>query len=487
MTNLDISRKRNYFSHCILTHDKVGDRIGKGFEVEQIQRYNFSETRRDRMGWYEESVVYQIYPLGFCGAPRKNNGKLVHRIRKIVDYIPYLKELGVDVLLLNPVFESDRHGYDTRDYSRLDVRLGEREDLAYVSEELHKNGIRLMLDGVFNHVGRGFFGFQDVLKHREASKFKDWFHIRFYDNNVYEDGLSYDGWEGHYDLVKLNLNNEQVVNYLLDAVTSWIKEFQVDGLRIDVAYCLNKTFLRRMKEHTRQLKSDFVLVGEVLFGDYNIFVNDEMLQSCTNYECYKGIYSSLNDLNLFEINYSLNRQFNHRQNGIYQGKHLLTFVDNHDVSRIASIVKNSNHLPLAYTLLFTIPGVPCIYYGSEWGEKADKKEGDYKLRPKISKPNKNDTFAFHKQLIEIYHKEPALQYGGSETISITNQQLVFKRQYQEETVVVALNADSMPIVLPLNEMKGTFLSLLTGEEVEIDREIRLEGYDVVILKLPLAK
>lgn len=439
------------------------------------------------MSWYEESVVYQIYPLGFCGAPKKNNGKLVHRIRKIVDYIPYFKELGIDVLMLNPVFESDKHGYDTRDYNCLDVRLGTNEDFAFVSEELHKNGIRLMIDGVFNHVGRGFFAFQDVLEHREASRFKDWFHIRFHENNVYEDGLSYDGWEGHYDLVKLNLYNEEVIQYLFDAIKNWVEQFQIDGLRIDVAYCLNKQFLRRLRDYTKQLKKDFIMVGEVLFGDYNIFVNDEMLQSCTNYECYKGVYSSLNDLNLFEINYSLNRQFNYRQNGIYRGKKLLSFIDNHDVSRIASIVKDEKELPLAYTLLFTMPGTPCIYYGSEWGEKGDKKDGDNKLRPKAGKPVKNDTYYLHKRLIEIYHQEKALQYGEYETISVTNRQLVFKREYKGEAVLVVLNADSHAAVIPLNEIKGELMNLLTEEPVMVDRQVALEGYDITILKLPLAK
>lgn len=439
------------------------------------------------MGWYEESVMYQIYPLGFCGAPKKNNGRLVHRIRKVAEYIPYFKELGIDVLVMNPVFESDKHGYDTRDYNRLDVRLGENEDLAYVSSELHKNGIRLMLDGVFNHVGRGFFAFQDVLEKREASNYKDWFYIRFHENNVYEDGLSYDGWEGHYDLVKLNLNNEEVVQYIFETIRHWVTEFDVDGLRIDVAYCLNKQFLRRLREFTNTLKEDFVLIGEVLFGDYNIFVNDEMLQSCTNYECYKGVYSSLNDLNLFEINYSLNRQFNYRQNGIYHGKKLLSFIDNHDVSRIASILKDESELPLAYTLLFTMPGVPCIYYGSEWGEKGEKKDGDNKLRPKAKKAEKNEAYYLHKRLIELYHQEKALQYGEYETVSITNRQLAFKREYKGETIFVALNADNKAASIPLNEVKGEVTNLLTGTPLDIDRKVNLEAYDVTILKLPLAK
>ncbi|MDO5291439.1 MAG: alpha-amylase family glycosyl hydrolase [bacterium] len=439
------------------------------------------------MSWYEESVIYQIYPLGFCGAPKKNNGKLVPRIRKVVDWIPYYKELGIDVILFNPIFESEIHGYDTKEYRKVDVRLGNNEDFKYVSEELHKNGIRVMLDGVFNHVGRGFFAFQDVLKNREDSRYKDWFYIRFEEDSPYRDGLGYVGWEGHYDLVKLNLENEEVVEYLFSAIRQWVQEFNLDGLRIDVAYCINKHFLKRLRTFTASLKEDFILTGEVLFGDYNIFVNDQMLHSCTNYECYKGIHSSLNDLNLFEINYSLNRQFSRRQNGIYQRLSLLNFVDNHDVSRIASILNDKEELPLAYTLLFTMPGVPCIYYGSEWGEKGDKKDGDNKLRPKFKAPVKNQYFIFHQLLISIYKQEKALQYGDYDTIMISNKQLVFKREYKGESILVLLNAENKQKNVSLGEIKGEATNLLTKEVAVLEDEITMEPYDVMLFKLSACK
>ncbi len=439
------------------------------------------------MSWYEESVIYQIYPLGFCGAPKKNNGRLVPRIRKVLDWIPYYKELGINVILFNPIFESDRHGYDTREYTKVDVRLGSNRDFQEVAESLHKNGIRIMLDGVFNHVGRGFFAFQDVILNRDRSRYKDWFYIRFNEDSPYKDGFGYVGWEGHYDLVKLNLDNEEVVEYLFSAIKQWITDYGIDGLRVDVAYCIDKQFLRRLREFTTSLKEDFVLTGEVLFGDYNIFVNQEMLQSCTNYECYKGVYSSLNDLNLYEINYSLNRQFSKRQNGIYRGLKLLNFVDNHDVSRIASILKDEEELPLAYTLLFTMPGVPCIYYGSEWGEKGEKKDGDYKLRPKFKEPIKNEFFLLHEMLVQIYKHEKALQYGDYETISITSKQLAFKREYKGEMIVVLLNAENRQTKISLAGIKGEALNLLTNQIVIVDNEALMEAYDVMLIKLSSCK
>lgn len=183
----------------------------------------------------------------------------------------------------------------------------------------------------------------------------------------------YEGWEGNYDLVKLNLRNEDVIQHIFSAIKGWVDEFDIDGLRLDVAYCLDHDFIRRLREFCDSLKPDFFLVGETLHGDYNQIMNDAMLHSVTNYECYKGLYSSFNSMNMFEINHSLLRQFGPEQWTLYKGKHLLSFVDNHDVTRVASILTNEKHLPLIYALAFGMPGIPCVYYGSEWGEKAKKK------------------------------------------------------------------------------------------------------------------
>ena len=318
--------------------------------------------------WSTESVFYQIYPLGFCGAPKENDGVLVPRIRKVIEWIPHLKRLHADALYFSPVFESDRHGYDTRDYTKIDCRLGSNADFVEVCKALKENGIHVVLDGVFNHVGRGFWAFRDVLEKREQSPYKDWFYIHFDGNSNYNDGFWYEGWEGHFELVKLNLDNPQVTDYLFSCIKSWIEEFGIDGLRLDVAYCLNPNFMRKLRAFCDSVKPDFFLLGEILFGDYKRIVNPEMLHSCTNYECYKGLYSSFNDLNLFEINYALNRQFGKEGHAIYQGEHLLSFADNHDVTRVASILKEKRHLPLIYCLLS--PAFTTAASGAFWVKKA---------------------------------------------------------------------------------------------------------------------
>ena len=281
--------------------------------------------------WAYESVFYQIYPLGFCGAPFENDGVLTHRILKVVDWIPHMKKLGVNAVYFSPVFESDTHGYNTRDYRMVDKRLGTNEDLKEVIARLHENGIRVILDGVFNHVGRGFWAFQDVLKNRENSQYRNWFMLNFQGDSPYHDGLWYEGWEGNYDLVKLNLGNEEAVVHILESVAQWIDEFDIDGLRLDVAYCLSPEFCRRLRSFCDSRKQDFFLVGEMLHGDYKRLVGDDMLHSATNYECYKGLYSSFNSMNLFEIVHSLLRQFGPENWTLYRGKHLLSFVDNHSI------------------------------------------------------------------------------------------------------------------------------------------------------------
>ena len=433
--------------------------------------------------WAYNSIFYQIYPIGFCGAPVHNDGVCVPRIRKLMDWSEYLQTLGVDSILLNPIFESDNHGYDTRDFKTIDCRLGTNEDFKEVCEDLHKHNVKIVLDGVFNHVGRGFWAFKDVQEKKWDSPYKDWFHISFDDTSCYNDGFWYEGWEGHFELVKLNLQNPAVVDYLMECVKYWIDEFDIDGLRLDVAYSLDHNFMRRLRSYTQELKPDFALIGEVLFGDYNIIVNDEMLHSCTNYECYKGLYSSFNSMNMFEIAHSLHRQFGSDQWCIYRRKHLMTFVDNHDVTRLASILTNKKHIPLAYGLLMGMPGIPCLYYGSEWAEQGEKApDNDYALRPCFEEPKPNELTEFIKKLIRVRQESDALCNGAYKNVVIQNHQLVFERCSEKERVIVAINAADYPYTANAGELNGTAADLLTGETVTMNGQLELKPYSVQYLK-----
>ena len=432
--------------------------------------------------WFEKSVFYQIYPLGFCGAPQQNDGQTLPRIQKVAQWGEHMQKLGVDALYLSPIFESDAHGYDTRDYRKLDCRLGTNEDFKAVCRSLHDRGIRVVLDGVFNHVGRGFWAFRDVQEKKWDSPYKDWFHISFDGNSNYNDGFWYEGWEGHFELVKLNLRNPAVVDYLLDCVKFWVEEFDIDGLRLDVAYCLDKDFIRRLRGFTDGLKPEFFLVGETLHGDYNQWVGDGMLHSCTNYECYKGLWSALNSMNLFEIVHSLKRQFGPEQWTLYKGKHLLCFADNHDVTRAASVLTDPNHLPLMYGILLGMPGIPCLYYGSEWGEKAEKKQGDPALRPSFEAPEWNQLTDLLQAMVKAHRESDALCYGDFQDLVLTNKQTIFQRRTDRERVLVAVNADSQPYTAHFNANCGQAVDLITGELHDFGGGSELPPYSVAFWK-----
>jgi len=433
--------------------------------------------------WFDESVIYQIYPLGLCGAPEYNDGVQEHRILRVLDWVEHIKALGADTVLFNPLFDSDRHGYDTRDYFHVDCRLGTDEDFKQVCDTLHAAGLRVLLDGVFNHVGRGFRAFRDVQEKKWDSPYKDWFHISFDGNNGYNDGFWYEGWEGHYELVKLNLNNPAVVQHQFDAIRSWVDRFDIDGLRLDVAYCLSPDYLRQLRGFTDQLKPDFVLMGETLHGDYNRWMNDNACHSVTNYECYKGLWSSFNSMNLFEIGHSMARQSGPEPWTLYKGKHLLNFLDNHDVERIASILANPDHLRPAYGILFGMPGVPAVYYGSEWGIEGRKSQGDAALRPALEKPQSNGLTEFIASLAAAHKASRALCYGSYRNVVLTNRQIIFERACSGERVLVAVNADGAPYTAHFDAGCGMAVDLITGRKHDFGGGSELPPYSVQYWKM----
>ena len=432
--------------------------------------------------WYDNSVIYQIYPLGYCGAPKVNDGQLVSRILKVKEAISHLKKLNVDAVYFCPIFESSAHGYDTADFSKIDVRLGTNEDFKNLCDELHKNGIRVILDGVFNHVGRDFFAFKDVREKKWDSQYKDWFYINFDGNSGYNDGFWYEGWEGHFELVKLNLDNPAVKGYLLERVGQWIDYFGIDGLRLDVAYMLNRGFMAELSGFCRNKKADFFLAGEMIHGDYNGIVCDGMLQSATNYECYKGIYSSFNCMNMFEIGHSLRRQFGPENWCLYRGKHLISFVDNHDVTRLSSVLTNKKHIVPAYGVLFSMPGIPCIYYGSEWGIEGRKEDGDDALRPEITDLKFNEISEFISKAAKVHRESKALCYGSFEILHMTNRQLVFERVAEGERVIVLINADENEYTAHYDAKAGCGTELLTGENFDFGAGSKMPPYSVQYVK-----
>ncbi|MCL2696690.1 MAG: alpha-amylase family glycosyl hydrolase [Oscillospiraceae bacterium] len=429
------------------------------------------------MNWFDNAVVYHIYPFGYVGR-NDAGGKGDAPVLNIIKHIPVIKNMGFNTIYFGPVFDSTRHGYDTADYTKIDPRLGTNADFAAVCKELKAAGIRIVLDGVFNHVGRDFWAFKDVREKKFASSYKDWFHIRDGNSNN-NDGFFYEGWEGHYDLVRLNQHNPAVKQHIFDAVTGWYNEFGINGLRLDVAYCLELDFLRELRRHCKGLMSDFWLMGETLHGDYNKWFNPEMLDSVTNYQCYKGLFSSFNDLNMFEIAHSINRM-----GSLYgdRGKQLYIFADNHDVSRIASGLKNEQHLAGVYTLMFTMPGVPGVYYGSEYGLKADKSQGDDALRPEFRLGEHADTALTDTiaRLAKAHASLKPLYAGGYRQVVLNNQYYAFARECGGEAVYALINASGSPQRMSLGG-NGNYTDVLGSGVHDVSREVVVPAYGAMVL------
>ena len=395
------------------------------------------------MHWIHDTVFYNIYPLGFCGAPRRNDFQQSYRLDKIYDFIPHFQKLGVNAVVFNPVFESSYHGYDTIDYKKIDSRLGDNDSFRKICDTLHQNGIRVLLDGVFNHVGRDFFAFKDVQKNRMSSIYCNWFsNIRFDGDTAYNDGFWYEGWAGHHDLVKLNLKNSDVVEHLLSAVRYWIDEFGIDGLRLDAADCVDIDFFKRLKNECKAKKDDFWLYGEIVSGDYNRWANPETLDSVTNYELYKGLFSSHNDRNYFEFAHGVDREYGDW--GMYKNLYLYNFADNHDVTRVASQIRDKRLLKNLYTMLFTIPGAPSLYYGSEFaveGKVENHSDRDVRREMNLDALENPDFDLFHHicRLSKIMHTLEAFKFGKYRNEVIQLEHMCYSMKTDSQAVFVLLN------------------------------------------------
>ena len=423
------------------------------------------------MAWYDEAVFYHIYPLGLTGAPKQNDyGEPVHRLNTLLPWVDHIKEIGGSALYIGPLFESVGHGYETTDYKKLDSRLGTNEDLTAFVAYCHEQGIKVIFDGVFNHTGRDFFAFKDIQANRENSQYKDWYcNVNFWGNNEYNDGFSYDNWGGYNLLVKLNQKNPAVVNYICDVIRFWVSEFDVDGIRLDAADVLDFDFMKALRRTANEVKPDFWLMGEVIHGDYSRWVNGETLHSVTNYTLHKALYSGHNDHNYFEIAHTVRRLQNMGTLKLYN------FVDNHDVERIYTKLTNKAHFAPVHVLLYTLPGVPSIYYGSEFGIEGRKEYGsDDSLRPALNIEDYKDSVktnpctALIAALGKVRQAVPALSYGSYAELMLTNRQFAYARDLDVTRVIVSVNNDDAPAGMHLAAGNcAAYIGALSGEKVSV--------------------
>lgn len=424
------------------------------------------------MSWYNEAIFYHIYPLGLTGAPKHNDYSApVSRLNTLLPWIDHIREIGCTALYIGPLFESVGHGYETTDYKKLDSRLGTNEDLKNFVAACHEKEIKVIFDGVFNHTGRDFFAFKDIQQNREHSRYLNWYcNVNFGGNTEYNDGFSYENWGGYNLLVKLNQRNPEVQNYICDVIRFWVSEFDVDGIRLDAADVLDFDFMRALRRTAAEVKEDFWLMGEVIHGDYSRWVNGETLHSVTNYALHKALYSGHNDHNYFEIAHTVKYLQNMGNLDLYN------FVDNHDVERIYTKLSNKAHMAPVHILLYTLPGIPSIYYGSEFAIEGKKEKfSDDSLRPALKLEDyknavkENPCTALIIALGKVRQQTPALSYGGYAELQLTNRQFAFARELDDIKVIVTVNNDDNDAQMTLSAGNtAQYIGALSGKKVSVE-------------------
>lgn len=415
------------------------------------------------MKWYDDAVFYHIYPLGLTGAPSKNPySEPVDRLNGLHPWLEHIKELGCNALYIGPLFQSVGHGYETTDYYTLDGRLGTNETLKHFVRHAHELGIRVVLDGVFNHVGRDFFAFRDLLQYREGSQYISWFcNVNFHGNNRFGDGLRYDNWGGDDALVKLNQHSPAVRDYISNVIRFWAQEFDIDGIRLDAADVLDHGFMQALRCVANEVKPDFWLMGEVIHGNYSMWVNDRTLHSVTDYQLHQALFAGHNSRNYFEIAHTVDRIYN-------MGLQLYNFVDNHDVERIWTKLHEKAHFLPVHILLYTLPGIPSIYYGSEFAIEGRKIPGsDAPLRPALNLDDFRDNpyAKLIASLSRVRQNTKVLSYGDYTQLHLTNTQYAFCRSCGQWDVLVAVNNDYSPANLCLRAKCGSYIGALSGARV----------------------
>lgn len=423
--------------------------------------------------------IYHLYPLGFTGANQmENDGRQVQTLSSIIELIPHLESLNISTLLLGPVFESESHGYDTRNYHHIDRRLGADEDLKALVRACHSVGIKVMLDCVFNHIGRSHEIFTDLQSKGQGSKYSGWIQgLNFDNNSAYNDGFAYESWDGHEHLVKLNLDNHDLQTYLLETTIGWVDTFAIDGLRMDAADVMSKDFLKALTLRLKGYKEGFMMLGEVVHGDYNQWLTQGALDAVTNYEVYKGLYSSLNDANYYEIAYALNRQFG--SEGVYPSTAMYNFVDNHDVNRVSSRLTSEAKLYPLYIMLYTMPGIPSLYYGSEFGQKGEKSNHhDCNLRPSWTEVKKENQAIYETicRLSKINKEQVAIREGGYQQLHIDHEVIAYKRQWEGQDVYVFINAKGQDTYIPTPMVHGDFYDILNDVPYSAEGGIELNSH-----------
>ena len=429
--------------------------------------------------WVRHAIWWQVYPLGFVGAVPAETPptSAEHRLTRIIDWLDHAVELGASGIALGPVFASRTHGYDTTDHYCIDPRLGDDADFDRLIDEARRRGLRVLLDGVFNHVGTDFPRYRAAIDDHDSDA-ATWFAGR---------PGQFRSFEGHGDLITLNHRTPAVVDYVVDVMTHWLGR-GVDGWRLDAAYAVPETFWAEVLPRVRHAHPQAWFVAEVIHGDYSAFAEGSGVDSVTQYELWKAIWSSLNDGNFHELDWAMQRH-----NGFLDTFAPLTFVGNHDVTRIASQLQRAEHLSHALVLLFTVGGVPAIYAGDEFayqGVKEDRAGGDDAVRPEFGSPATyvdsaaHETLNLHRYLIGLRRRHPWLYEARTTALRLENRFLAYETRHGDDVLIVAVNIDDVPFTLPVETLIGRRAQLVAGtgappEKAVSTTEVPAHGWQVL--------
>ncbi len=404
--------------------------------------------------WIKHAIWWQIYPLGFVGAEPDAvaHDGVAHRFDRLTAWLDYAVDLGASGVLLGPIFASSTHGYDTIDHFQIDRRLGDEGDFDGFIDAAHRRGLRVILDGVFNHVGREFPAFQRAIKATRGAPEAAWFRITWPDDGAAGNEPDYATFEGHRQLVALNHDEPAVAEYVIRVMTHWLDR-GADGWRLDAAYAVPRPFWNHVLPAVRARFPHAYIFGEVIHGDYAGFVRDTAVDAVTQYELWKAIWSALNDRNFFELAWALDRH-----NALLETFVPQTFIGNHDVTRIASQLRDERHLAHALVILMTCGGTPSIYSGDEQafrGIKEHRAGGDDAIRPAFPAspadlaPFGWTTYRLHQQLIGLRRRHPWLHGARTRVLVLRNTTLVYEAMNEGNKLTVAFNAGDESVVQSL--------------------------------------
>jgi cyclomaltodextrinase / maltogenic alpha-amylase / neopullulanase len=431
--------------------------------------------------WVSHAIWWQVYPLGFVGAHPVPSGTEPpgpgeHRLRRLADWLDHAIELGASGVALGPIFASRTHGYDTTDHYRIDPRLGDDADFDHFVAEAHRRGLRILLDGVFNHVGTDFPRYAQASQDDASAR---WFRGR---------PGRFHTFEGHSGLVTLNHDNPEVVDYVVDVMDHWLGR-GADGWRLDAAYAVPERFWATTLPRVRERHPEAWFVGELIHGDYAAAVSAASFDSATQYELWKAIWSSLNDGNFFELDWALQRH-----SEFLASFAPLTFIGNHDVTRIASRLERPEHVAHALVLLLTVGGVPSVYAGDEFGFRGVKEErfgGDDAVRPEFGTPPLQldaaggEAWALHQYLIGLRRRHPWLHAATTKAVHLENRHYVYETRSGQDALLVALNIDDKPLRLAASKLGVQRAEVLAGSAAppqEVVDTVSVEAHGWQILR-----